>query len=76
MARNVPAARWSRLGGSGAAGILAAQHTQFVSPELLVWTVSGEVLIVVILGGLGTLAGPIAGAALRRKLAPSMIRRR
>lgn len=49
---------------AGAAGILAAQHTQFVSPELLVWTVSGEVLIVVILGGLGTLAGPIAGAAL------------
>ena len=36
----------------------------FVSPDLLVWTVSGEVLIVVILGGLGTLAGPIAGAAL------------
>jgi len=49
---------------AGAAGILAAQHTMFVSPELLVWTVSGEVLIVVILGGLGTLAGPIAGAAL------------
>jgi len=49
---------------AGAAGILAAQHTMFVSPELLVWTVSGEVLIVVILGGLGTLAGPIVGAAL------------
>ncbi len=49
---------------AGAAGVLAAQHTMFVSPELLVWTVSGEVLIIVILGGLGTLAGPIAGAAL------------
>lgn len=49
---------------AGIAGILAAQQTMFVSPELLVWTVSGEVLIVVILGGLGTLAGPIAGAAL------------
>ncbi len=49
---------------AGVAGILAAQHTMFVSPELLVWTVSGEVLIVVILGGLGTLAGPIVGAAL------------
>lgn len=47
---------------AGVAGILAAQHTLFVSPELLVWTVSGEVLIVVILGGLGTLVGPIVGA--------------
>ena len=49
---------------AGFAGIVAAQHTQFVSPELLFWTVSGEILIVVILGGLGTLAGPVVGAAL------------
>ncbi len=48
----------------GLAGALAAQHTKFVSPELLVWTVSGEVLIVVILGGLGTLVGPLAGATM------------
>jgi branched-chain amino acid transport system permease protein len=47
---------------AGVAGILAAQHTQFISPELLFWTVSGEVLIVVILGGLGTLVGPVVGA--------------
>jgi branched-chain amino acid transport system permease protein len=47
---------------AGVAGILAAQHTQFVSPELLAWTSSGEVLIVVILGGLATLAGPLVGA--------------
>lgn len=49
---------------AGVAGVLAAQHTQFVSPDLLFWTVSGEILIVVILGGLGTLAGPVLGAAL------------
>jgi len=49
---------------AGVAGVLAAQHTQFVSPELLFWTVSGEVLVVVILGGLGTLVGPVIGAAL------------
>ena len=30
------------------AGIIAAQHTQFISPELLFWTVSGEGLIVVV----------------------------
>jgi branched-chain amino acid transport system permease protein len=44
------------------AGIIAAQHTQYISPDLLFWTVSGEVLIVVILGGLGTLIGPMIGA--------------
>ena len=47
---------------AGSAGIIAAQHTQYISPELLFWTVSGEVLIVVILGGLGTLVGPLIGA--------------
>jgi branched-chain amino acid transport system permease protein len=47
---------------AGLSGALAAQHTMFVSPELLTWTVSGEVLVVVILGGLGTLTGPVAGA--------------
>jgi len=49
---------------AGAAGTLAAQQTQFVSPLLLVWTLSGEVLIVVILGGIGTLVGPVIGAVL------------
>lgn len=47
---------------AGAAGALAAQHTQYISPEYLVWTLSGEALVVVILGGLGTLAGPLVGA--------------
>jgi branched-chain amino acid transport system permease protein len=49
---------------AGLAGVLAAQHTMFVSPELMTWTVSGEVLVVVILGGLGTLIGPAVGAVL------------
>ncbi len=47
---------------AGLAGTLSAQRTQFVSPELMVWTLSGEALIVVILGGLRTLSGPILGA--------------
>jgi branched-chain amino acid transport system permease protein len=47
---------------AGLSGALAAQHTMFVSPELLTWMVSGEVLVVTILGGLGTLVGPVAGA--------------
>jgi len=48
---------------AGLAGVLAAERTNFVSPDLLVWTVSGEVLIMVIVGGLGTLVGPALGAA-------------
>jgi branched-chain amino acid transport system permease protein len=48
---------------AGLAGALQAQRTGFVSPELLVWTTSGEALIMVIVGGLGSLIGPVAGAA-------------
>jgi branched-chain amino acid transport system permease protein len=49
---------------AGLAGCLEAWRTGFVSPEMLVWTGSGEVLIMVIIGGLGSLAGPAAGAAI------------
>jgi branched-chain amino acid transport system permease protein len=49
---------------AGLAGCLAAQHTQFISPGPLSWTVSGEALVVVILGGFGTLTGPLLGAIL------------
>jgi branched-chain amino acid transport system permease protein len=48
---------------AGLAGTLMAQLTGFVSPDLMVWTSSGEMLIMVILGGAGSLAGPAAGAA-------------
>lgn len=48
---------------AGVAGVLAAQHMQFVSPAMMVWTASGEVLVVLILGGIGTLTGPVIGAA-------------
>jgi branched-chain amino acid transport system permease protein len=36
----------------------------FVSPVMLSWTTSGETLVTVILGGIGTLAGPAVGATL------------
>jgi branched-chain amino acid transport system permease protein len=45
----------------GLAGVLLANHTDFVSPELMHWTRSGDLMIMVILGGLGTLLGPVAG---------------
>ena len=47
---------------AGFAGSITAQHTQFITPHLLNWTTSGEVLVMVILGGLATLVGPVIGA--------------
>lgn len=49
---------------AGFAGTLTAQHILFITPGLLHWTTSGEVLVMVILGGLGTLAGAVLGATL------------
>lgn len=48
--------------GAGLAGALAANQTEFVSPGLMAWSTSGELMIMVILGGMGTLIGPIFGA--------------
>jgi|SRR5690625_673055 len=44
------------------AGVLLANLTLYVSPAYTHWTRSGELLIMVILGGLGTLFGPLVGA--------------
>jgi branched-chain amino acid transport system permease protein len=48
----------------GLAGALYAPFAGFASPDLLFWVLSGQVLVMVILGGAGTLVGPILGAAL------------
>jgi branched-chain amino acid transport system permease protein len=47
----------------GVAGFLLANLTDFVSPAYMTWQRSGEIIIMVILGGLGTLHGAIVGAA-------------
>lgn len=47
----------------GLAGALFANLTLFVSPSIMHWTRSGEILMMVILGGIGTLFGPVLGAA-------------
>ncbi len=47
---------------AGFAGSLVAQHSGFVSPDLGFWTVSGEALIMVIIGGMGSLVGAALGA--------------
>jgi branched-chain amino acid transport system permease protein len=49
-------------GLSGLAGGLFAIHQNFVSPELLYFALSGEVVIIAVLGGIGTLYGGIVGA--------------
>lgn len=48
---------------AGLAGYLAAVQYGVVNPEMLGWHLSGSVLMMAILGGLGTLAGPAIGAA-------------
>ncbi|PKP84386.1 MAG: branched-chain amino acid ABC transporter permease, partial [Alphaproteobacteria bacterium HGW-Alphaproteobacteria-2] len=46
------------------AGALYADLNRFVSPTMLSWQMSGEIMIFVILGGVGRLFGPLAGAGL------------
>ena len=48
--------------GAGLAGALIANQTEFISPDLMHWTRSGEILVMVLLGGAGTLFGPVLGA--------------
>ena len=56
-------AAFTLAGGlAGLAGYLAACQFGFVNPELLAWHESGNVLLMVILGGLGQLHGAILGA--------------
>jgi branched-chain amino acid transport system permease protein len=49
---------------TGLAGALFADLNRFVSPTMLSWQTSGEIMIFIILGGVGRLYGPLAGAAL------------
>jgi branched-chain amino acid transport system permease protein len=48
----------------GIAGALLANQTEFLSPSMMHWTRSGEIMMMVILGGRGTLIGPVVGAAI------------
>jgi branched-chain amino acid transport system permease protein len=45
----------------GLAGVLLANHTDFISPEMLSWTRSGDLIIMVVVGGVGTVLGPVIG---------------
>jgi branched-chain amino acid transport system permease protein len=47
---------------AGLAGLLAANQTEYVSPAVMAWQRSGELLVMVILGGIGSLHGAVLGA--------------
>lgn len=46
----------------GLSGVLLANHTNFVSPAVMHWTRSGDLIVMAVLGGMGTVFGPVIGA--------------
>ena len=46
----------------GLSGLLSANFEDFVSPDMMFWTLSGELIFMVVLGGMGTIMGPLSGA--------------
>jgi branched-chain amino acid transport system permease protein len=51
-------------GLAGFSGGLYAIFNSFISPDAIYWTASGDILIMVMLGGAGTLIGPVVGTGL------------
>ncbi|MEK9970229.1 MAG: branched-chain amino acid ABC transporter permease [Ferrovibrio sp.] len=45
----------------GLAGVLSATFTDFVSPAMMHWSRSGDLIVMVVLGGMGSLFGPLFG---------------
>jgi branched-chain amino acid transport system permease protein len=45
----------------GLAGVLLANFTDFISPAVMHWTRSGDLIVMVVLGGMGTTFGPLIG---------------
>ena len=46
----------------GLSGVLLANHTYFISPALMHWTRSGDLIVMAVLGGMGSVFGPVFGA--------------
>jgi branched-chain amino acid transport system permease protein len=45
------------------AGVLLANLTQYASPAYMQWIVSGDLIVMILFGGMNTLLGPVVGAA-------------
>ena len=43
-------------------GLISANFEDFVSPDMMFWTFSGELIFMVVLGGMSTIMGPLGGA--------------
>ena len=48
---------------AGLAGVLYAIQNKFAAPDFVLFIISGEAVIFNVMGGIGTLVGPVAGAA-------------
>jgi branched-chain amino acid transport system permease protein len=59
---------------AGLAGVLYAVQNKFAAPDFVFFVVSGEVVIYNVMGGMGTLVGPFAGAAFFLLLRESLSR--
>src|SRR6185312_10013491 len=46
----------------GLSGALLANHTDFISPATMYWTRSGDLIVMVVLGGMASSFGPLFGA--------------
>jgi branched-chain amino acid transport system permease protein len=46
----------------GLSGVLLANHTDFISPAMMQWTRSGDLIVMAVLGGMGSVFGPVIGA--------------
>jgi branched-chain amino acid transport system permease protein len=46
----------------GLAGVLLANQADFVSPAMMHWTRSGDLIVMAVLGGMGSVTGPVVGA--------------
>jgi branched-chain amino acid transport system permease protein len=60
----------------GLAGVLLANHSEFISPANMHWTRSGDLIVMVVLGGMGSVVGPLFGVIaflLLEELLPTLI---
>lgn len=46
----------------GFAGVLLANHTDFINPSVMSWIRSGDLMVIAVLGGMGSVFGPVIGA--------------
>jgi branched-chain amino acid transport system permease protein len=46
----------------GLAGVLLANHTDFINPSVMNWARSGDLMVMAVLGGMGSVFGPVIGA--------------